>query len=146
MNWDFVRIRPSLISESSQLLTGLVKVILRSTFSGPFGLAMVQGNIQAECNKYLPMHYAVLSVYYRHGMRDMYLRCGDTELERKALFQEANELSLDKATKELLDSADRLSWTDGSNMGSIDRWIETTSTALARLRAARVRTVQAVGA
>lgn len=61
MNWDLVRMSPFAILASSHSLTGLVKVIVRSTFSGPLGRAISSGIIRVECNKYAPMHYKVLS-------------------------------------------------------------------------------------
>jgi hypothetical protein len=66
--------------------------------------------------------------------------------EKRAMFQEALAQDLDRTTKELLDSADRLSWTDGMNLSSIDRWIDSTNAALGRLRAARMRKVRTVRA
>jgi len=59
--------------------------------------------------------------------------------EMGPLFQEALAQDLDRTTKQLLDSADRLSWTDDMTVGSIDRWIETIDAARGRLQAARAR-------
>jgi len=70
----------------------------------------------------------------------------ETRQERRALFQEALAQDIDRTTKELLDSADRLSWADGMNLSSLDRWIDTTNAALSRLRAARMRKVRTVRA
>lgn len=66
--------------------------------------------------------------------------------EMRALFQETLAQDLDRTTKELLVSTDRLSWTDGMNAGSIDQWIELTDAALSKLRAARARVTVGVGA
>jgi len=70
----------------------------------------------------------------------------NTKQEMKGLFQEALAQDLDRKTKELLDSAGRLSWTDDMNAGSIDDWIETTSATLIMLREARARRTRRVGA
>ena len=66
--------------------------------------------------------------------------------ERRAAFQESIELDLDRAAKELLDSAKRLGWVDAASVDSIDRWIDTANAALQELRAARMRQVRAVRA
>lgn len=66
--------------------------------------------------------------------------------ERRAAFQESIELDLDRAAKELLDSAKRLGWVDAASVDSIDRWIDTANAALRELRAARMRQVRAVRA
>lgn len=57
--------------------------------------------------------------------------------ERRAMFQEALELAMDRTTKELLDSTRRLDWMDGPSARSIEQWIATTEAALAALKAAR---------
>ena len=66
--------------------------------------------------------------------------------EMRALFQETLAQDLDRKTKELLDSAGRLSWTDDMNAGSIDEWIDTTDAVLIILREARAHRARRVSA
>ncbi len=71
----------------------------------------------------------------------------ETKMERKALFREAVEIDLDRVTKELLDSAERLTWGNVDvNVNTIDRWIDTINAGLYKLRALRIEKVQAVRA
>lgn len=57
---------------------------------------------------------------------------------RKALFHEGLGKDLDRTTKELLDSAERLSWTDGMSIAAIERWLDSVEAAERILRAARL--------
>ncbi|NLT36716.1 MAG: hypothetical protein GXX95_00950 [Methanomassiliicoccus sp.] len=62
----------------------------------------------------------------------------DTSMVRKALFQEGLGKDLDRTTKELLDSAERLSWTNGMSIVAIERWLDYVEAAVRILRAARL--------
>lgn len=63
---DLFLISPETMSESSQSLTGLVRVIVRLFFSGPFGRA-IRKVIRIECFKYSGASYHVTSC----NMQDM---------------------------------------------------------------------------
>lgn len=60
----------------------------------------------------------------------------------ESMYSEDLALDLDRACKDLLDGADRLTWGPSQSIKDIDRWIDTTNAALARLRAARMDRVR----
>lgn len=55
------------------------------------------------------------------------------------MYSEDLALDLDRACKDVLDGADRLTWGPSQSIKDIDRWIDTTNAALEKMRKARAR-------
>lgn len=142
---EYVRSSTFLSSHSSISGGRVTEIVSRLRFCfSPFMLSKIKHDsiINSDC-------YTILSrasQYERSMTGETRGMQTNTKQEMKGLFQEALAQDLDRKTKELLDSAGRLSWTDDMNAGSIDDWIETTSATLIMLREARARRTRRVGA
>jgi len=147
-NHDLLENSLASILESSQSITRTVRESVMSRFSGPLGLPPFPLPVDLDI--------APDSVRFSHALKylhgytwynliqqcisgDENLTQQDTVMVRKALFQEHIGKDLDRTTKELLDGAERLSWTDGMSTASIERWLDAVEAAERILHAVRLR-------
>lgn len=139
----------TLLSSHSRTLAGRVTEMVSRVRLG-FFLSPMLCDMVHDTLKYL-QRYAMHSNTEQHRyctaeVKKMNLRT-ETITERRAQFQERLELDMDGATKAILDNANRLSWIDNTvSVDALDRWIDTTASALGKLRAIRISRCQTVRA
>ena len=141
---EYVRSSTFLSSQASTLGGSVTDMVSRFRFClSPFMLSNILHDSIINLDCYVLCSHAKHDYICKTGEKQM--QTNDRQ-EMRALFQETLAQDLDRKTKELLDSAGRLSWTDDMNAGSIDEWIETTGAVLIMLREARARRTRRVSA